>query len=125
MSWRSNKRDEIKNSFTKININIYVCEDLPIFYSELDNWVDTGKPVTGIINLVEIEKDIIYQLDTPNTTVVKLSEENKMKIDKKLELKSEPESETESEPKIKVKIGRNESCSCKSGKKYKRCCLRY
>ena len=117
MNWRSNKRDEIKSSFIKININIYICENLKDFYTELDNWVDTGKSVTGIVNLVEIEKDIIYQLDNPNSTVVKLSEENKMKLDINPEIKPEP--------KIKTKIGRNELCNCNSGRKYKHCCLKY
>lgn len=98
---RNIKANEIKNGL--ININQTQLND---FYVLLDEWVKTGKKCTGIVNLKDLKKDLVYQLDEIKTTVVKLTVEGKY----------------ECEPKNNGNI-RNKPCRCGSNKKFKKCCL--
>lgn len=103
MTTRNIKATEIKRSLSKYNIN---SSNIVEFYSILNNWVKYGKKISGIINLPDIKKDIMYQLDIPQKTVVKLVNEKIKQI-----------------PKVNsLKIGRNDHCKCNSGKKFKKCC---
>ena len=113
MDKRNQKVVEIKNSLLQLNppLTETICPTLTQFFTILQDWCDNDTIYHGIINLPEINKDIVYQLETPKNTVVKLTEPGKVKID--------------SVPYIKDKnTGRNDECQCGSGKKYKKCCLK-
>ena len=111
MNIRSKKTIEIKTNFLKNNITETVYPELIQFYTILNDWHITGKKYTGIINIPKLKKDIIYQLDKPNLTVVKLSLEN----DNVINIKN---------PFVNTnKIGRNDPCNCGSNIKYKKCCF--
>lgn len=80
----------------------------------LDDWVSNGTKYSGIVNLPKTQKDLVYQLDEPHLTVVKLCVEKMYS--------SESLSSDIKNTKKTRKIGRNESCICGSGIKFKKCC---
>lgn len=112
MNERNKKAVEIKMSLLNLTppLNEFRSPTLSQFFTILQDWVDNDKKYYGILNLPEIKKDIVYQLEKPKNTVVKLTEENKEQMN------PEPHINT-------TKIGRNDTCPCDSGKKYKKCCL--
>lgn len=79
------------------------------FYSLLDDWVANETAYSGVIKLENPEKDLVYQLDKLEFTVVKLSEPNTYLDKDKVDT---------------PKTGRNEKCNCGSGIKYKKCCFK-
>jgi len=104
MNTRQKKMIEIKQSLLNLKPQS-ICPELTYFFSMLQDWADNNKKFSGILNLPEIKKDLVYQLDSPKNTVT-------------------VEQKDQKEPIISSsRIGRNECCNCNSGKKYKKCCL--
>jgi hypothetical protein len=100
---RIEKSTEIKENLNKYNIHNEV------FLEKLNNWVETGEFNTGVINLPELKKDLVYQLTNIEETVIKLADQNQYEIKKEQKINS-------------FKQGRNDICNCGSNKKYKKCC---
>lgn len=104
MEQRTIKATEVRNGLRN-----FKDSELLGFYKLLDDWVEHGTNYSGVLSLPLSKKDLVYQLDKPEMTVVKLSETDKYTVN---------------EPKVSTKVGRNDICNCGSGIKHKKCCLR-
>ena len=77
-----------------------------------------------------IDRIIAFRLRTERSLLKLLAEYNKLKVANPTQtviFKNEPSYyQPVSQPQVRVdaKIGRNEPCPCKSGRKYKQCCLK-
>ncbi len=70
---RLGKALEVKRALINFGVDEELCPGLKEFSVILNNWLKDGKFQQGEIKLPEINKKLVYQLASPNFTVVKLS----------------------------------------------------
>jgi hypothetical protein len=70
---RVEKAIEVKKALKNLGISEDLCINLKKFSKLLNEWVKYGHYDEGKIKLIEINRNIIYQLRDPDNTVVKLT----------------------------------------------------
>jgi hypothetical protein len=73
VSLRLEKAIEVKKALINLNITDEICPELKDFSKILSDWVRDGTHKQGKIKLQEINRKLVYQLDVPKHTFVKLS----------------------------------------------------
>jgi hypothetical protein len=68
---RVDKAIEIKTALKKMHISSMKCFES--FHLLLNKWVKKGEHVSGFIYIEFLNKYLIYELDEPELTVVKIS----------------------------------------------------
>lgn len=72
MSERLYKGIEVKTNLKAMNISEEICPELKEFSDILCAWVRDGGIYEGKVKLPEINKKIVYKLNGPKHTVVKI-----------------------------------------------------
>ena len=81
-----------------------------------------NQPLRYCLKMYFDSENKIYDIDIQEYTI-EISDENKIKYANTIEMLIN--SRITQQQAHKKKIGRNEPCPCGSGKKYKKCCLKY
>lgn len=112
-----------------IDISAFCLQDNNIIYTQrdIDNLVYASMLIANqslryCLKIYFDSENKIYDIDIQEYTI-EISDENKIKYANTIEMLIN--SRISQQQVHKKKIGRNEPCPCGSGKKYKKCCLKY